>query len=140
MVVRYSDVLYQLKRPDVLSNKVVALKYLALPLAVIPLSAILCAAVVSSRSVNEPEEANALQQQAVALKTALAQPSRELALRVRGLVDPVASELESGPLADFARRSQWVGREPAVGARSGFGDGPFVAGAAPPSAASGQRW
>merc|ERR1719456_139150 len=39
---RYSDVLYQLRRPDVLSNKVVAMKYCALPVALVPMAAVIC--------------------------------------------------------------------------------------------------
>lgn len=33
---RYADINYQLRRPDVLANKVVALKFLALPMTLIP--------------------------------------------------------------------------------------------------------
>eukprot|EP00434_Breviolum_minutum_P021242 symbB.v1.2.018739.t1/scaffold1478.1/size117722/8 len=36
MVIRYADINYQLRRPDVLANKVVALKFLALPLTFVP--------------------------------------------------------------------------------------------------------
>ncbi|CAK9107653.1 unnamed protein product [Durusdinium trenchii] len=36
MVIRYADINYQLRRPDVLANKVVALKFLALPLTLVP--------------------------------------------------------------------------------------------------------
>ncbi|CAE7205970.1 KEX1 [Symbiodinium natans] len=36
MIIRYADVNYQLRRPDVLANKVVALRYLVLPLLVVP--------------------------------------------------------------------------------------------------------
>ncbi|CAE7308998.1 unnamed protein product, partial [Symbiodinium pilosum] len=36
MIIRYADVNYQLRRPDVLANKVVALRFLALPLLFVP--------------------------------------------------------------------------------------------------------
>mmetsp|Transcript_97502 Transcript_97502/g.223521 ORF Transcript_97502/g.223521 Transcript_97502/m.223521 type:complete len:225 (+) Transcript_97502:50-724(+) len=36
MTVRYADITYQIRRPDVLANKLVALKYLALPAMLIP--------------------------------------------------------------------------------------------------------
>jgi hypothetical protein len=39
MDVRFADFNYQLRRPDVIANKVVALKFLALPLLFIPMGA-----------------------------------------------------------------------------------------------------
>merc|ERR1719326_1861002 len=41
MDVRFADINYQLRRPDVIANKVIALKFLALPLTVIPVCAAL---------------------------------------------------------------------------------------------------
>uniref|UniRef100_A0A7S2GP73 Uncharacterized protein n=1 Tax=Alexandrium andersonii TaxID=327968 RepID=A0A7S2GP73_9DINO len=112
MVVRYSDIHYQLRRPDVLANKVVALKYLAVPLGVVPAGALLCwvAAWQSSPS----GEKGPLQRQAAALRSLLREPCQQAGLLARDTVEPVSSELSEAPLAEFARRSQTVGR-PVIG-------------------------
>eukprot|EP00443_Scrippsiella_acuminata_P114530 CAMPEP_0115590090 /NCGR_PEP_ID=MMETSP0272-20121206/9585_1 /TAXON_ID=71861 /ORGANISM="Scrippsiella trochoidea, Strain CCMP3099" /LENGTH=225 /DNA_ID=CAMNT_0003025275 /DNA_START=21 /DNA_END=694 /DNA_ORIENTATION=- len=113
MTVRFGDINYQLRRPDVLANKVVALKYLALPLAIVPVGAVLCCG-CSVAMTPEGEDARALaplRRQAIALREALAGPCREASFLARDAVGPLAEELEVGPLANFARRSQTVGRE-----------------------------
>mmetsp|Transcript_26240 Transcript_26240/g.66877 ORF Transcript_26240/g.66877 Transcript_26240/m.66877 type:complete len:244 (-) Transcript_26240:10-741(-) len=119
MIVRYGDIGYQLRRPDVLANKVVALKYLALPLALVPAGAIGCFLAVSGGEGVQQY----LRRQATSLKAALAEPYREASNLAHDALDPVASDIESGPLAEFARRSHVVGREPlSLSARPGLGD------------------
>lgn len=117
MVVRYSDISYQLRRPDVLANKVLALKYLALPLALIPAAALLALAVASRASGGVQ---GFLQGNAQGLRDALAEPCRQARDLAHEAYDPMTDDLNSSPLAEFARRSQTVGREPAL--RPGFGD------------------
>lgn len=112
MVVRYGDIHYQLKRPDVLANKVVAVKYLALPLGIVPVGALLCCGLVTAFS--PADEVNPLRRQAVALRAHLAEPFREAGYLAREAVDPVVSELGDSALASFATRSQTVGR-PSMG-------------------------
>mmetsp|Transcript_42818 Transcript_42818/g.96707 ORF Transcript_42818/g.96707 Transcript_42818/m.96707 type:complete len:237 (-) Transcript_42818:81-791(-) len=113
MEVRYADIGYQLRRPDVLANKVVALKYLAVPVFFIPAGALLCwgTAVATTR----PGEPGPLQRQAAALRSIFREPCQEVGVTTRGVLDPVAEDLMESPIADFARRSQMVGR-------AGFGD------------------
>mmetsp|Transcript_24168 Transcript_24168/g.63803 ORF Transcript_24168/g.63803 Transcript_24168/m.63803 type:complete len:253 (-) Transcript_24168:33-791(-) len=119
MIVRFADVGYQLRRPDVLANKVLALKYLALPLAVIPVGALGCFFFLSGGD----GVRKYLRQQASALKATLAEPYREASNIAHDVLDPVAAEIESGSLAEFARRSQIVGREPhGLSTRPSVGD------------------
>merc|ERR1711884_124620 len=112
MVVRYGDIHYQIIRPDVLANKIVAVKYLALPLAIIPGCALLWYAIVSR---NEHSYSGFLQRQAMMLQATLAEPCREMGFYAHELVDPVSVQLNAAPLASFARRSQTVGRESQLG-------------------------
>lgn len=131
MTVRFADINYQLRRPDVLANKVVALKYLALPLAVVPVGAALCyaASLPSEGGVTSP-----LREQARALREALAEPCREAVFVVRDAVGPLAEDLGAGPLANFARRSQTVGREVSSSPHAWAGDSVAAPGS-PPQAA-----
>jgi hypothetical protein len=123
MSIRFADVNYQLRRPDVLANKVVALKYLALPLAMVPLGAVLCfgysawAASEEGMSWSTP-----LRLQARALKESLKEPYREVGHLARDTVSPVGEELSEGNLATFARRSHTVGREVESKPHAWFGD------------------
>jgi len=112
MVVRYGDVHYQLKRPDVLANKVVALKYLALPVAIIPVSALLCYGLAAY--VSGPDEVSPIRRQAAALKAHLAEPFREAGYLARDVANPFVEDLADSNLAVFATRSQHVGR-PSIG-------------------------
>eukprot|EP00928_Gymnodinium_smaydae_P046600 TRINITY_DN31050_c0_g1_i1.p1 TRINITY_DN31050_c0_g1~~TRINITY_DN31050_c0_g1_i1.p1 ORF type:complete len:238 (-),score=38.57 TRINITY_DN31050_c0_g1_i1:103-816(-) len=107
MIVRYSDIHYQLKRPDVLANKVVALKYLALPLAIIPVGVGACALL---GGVGRDGGESFLTRRAADLKATLAGPVHEASLAVRNAVTPISQELSESPLAIFAQRSQTVGR------------------------------
>eukprot|EP00933_Yihiella_yeosuensis_P030292 TRINITY_DN23952_c0_g1_i1.p1 TRINITY_DN23952_c0_g1~~TRINITY_DN23952_c0_g1_i1.p1 ORF type:complete len:247 (+),score=34.82 TRINITY_DN23952_c0_g1_i1:55-795(+) len=116
MIIRFSDINYQVRRPDVLANKVIALKYLALPLAAVPL---LCFGTYGLMSLAtrgsdlEAEEGNfisaTLRRQAAALRDSFEGPVREAKRLAHDAIDPMASDLSSGPLATFARRSQTVG-------------------------------
>merc|ERR1712166_1304600 len=99
---RYSDVLYQLRRPDVLANKVVALKFMALPLALVPIGAVTVFATSPNGSMRE---------HAQALKAMFSEPVRNVTLELREAMDPLTTHCSSGDFADFARRSQSVGRE-----------------------------
>merc|ERR1719253_314619 len=99
---RYSDVLYQLRRPDVLANKVIVLKYFGLPIAFVPI----CALIFFACSPND-----AMKEQATYLRSVFGSPIREASIVLREALDPVSSELSGGSFADFARRSQTVGRE-----------------------------
>jgi len=113
MGVRYADVHYQLRRPDVLANKVVALRYLALPLAVVPVAAL---GVWAATRTSYPEgETGLLRSRAVLLRSLFAEPCREAGFLLRGVMEPITEELGDTPLAAFGRRSQRV-------ARPGFGD------------------
>mmetsp|Transcript_36685 Transcript_36685/g.80411 ORF Transcript_36685/g.80411 Transcript_36685/m.80411 type:complete len:239 (-) Transcript_36685:96-812(-) len=108
MEVRYADVHYQLARPDYLTHKVIALRYLALPLAIIPAGAVLCVAAAAASSGSLADE---LGQRAGDLRSFLGIPCREAGFLGRGVVGPLADELEGGSLATFAKRSHLVGRE-----------------------------
>mmetsp|Transcript_23585 Transcript_23585/g.59959 ORF Transcript_23585/g.59959 Transcript_23585/m.59959 type:complete len:247 (+) Transcript_23585:76-816(+) len=132
MTVRFADINYQLRRPDVLANKVVALKYLALPLAVIPVGAALCfcASVALSPEGEDPRKFGPLRRQAAALRAALAEPCREAGYLMRDAFGPLADDLGATPLANFGRRSQTVGRE--TGPQQFFGDTIAPIGATPP--------
>mmetsp|Transcript_29425 Transcript_29425/g.84207 ORF Transcript_29425/g.84207 Transcript_29425/m.84207 type:complete len:246 (+) Transcript_29425:75-812(+) len=122
MVVRYSDVHYQLRRPDVLANKVVALKYLALPLGVVPVGALLCWYAAASGSARSGGP-GPLERQAAALRSFFKEPCHEAGLLARDAVDPLSAELSAAPFADFARRSQTVGR-PSIGDITSLGPVP----------------
>eukprot|EP00930_Biecheleria_cincta_P090019 TRINITY_DN79377_c0_g1_i1.p1 TRINITY_DN79377_c0_g1~~TRINITY_DN79377_c0_g1_i1.p1 ORF type:complete len:244 (-),score=33.34 TRINITY_DN79377_c0_g1_i1:78-809(-) len=117
MVIRYADVSYQLRRPDVLANKVVALKYLALPLAAVPCAALGLYGLTSVAVWGEEVQgqgsrqlvSDLLRRQAAALRETMDGPCTEARRIAHDAVDPFASDLSSGPLATFARRSQTVG-------------------------------
>lgn len=119
MVVRYSDVHYQLVRPDVLSRKVVALKYLAVPLGVIPLGAMtFFGALALTGEREEGEEyysTSFLKRQARALRESFAEPVREASLLFRDTTSPFNEDLKNSSLAEFAQRSQTVGRPISMG-------------------------
>jgi len=123
MVVRFSDIHYQLRRPDVLANKLIAVKYLALPLGVVPLGALLCwaGASCSTRSGGP----GPLERQAAALRSLFKEPCQEAGLVARDALDPVTTELSEAPFAVFARRSQTVGR-PNAGDVASWGPVPFA--------------
>lgn len=119
MVVRYSDVHYQLIRPDVLSRKVVALKYLALPLGAIPLGALAFfggLALTGEREEGEEFYSRSfLKRQARALRESFAEPVREASLIFRDTTSPFNEDLKNSSLAEFAQRSQTVGRPISMG-------------------------
>lgn len=101
MTVRYADIGYQLRRPDVLANKVVALKYLALPLAFIPAVALLGFGYSWwFQAAQHPGEPGVLQRQARALKEALKEPCLEASRLARDVISPVGEEIR--PLASIA--------------------------------------
>lgn len=116
MIVRYSDIGYQLRRPDVLANKVVALKYLFLPLAVIPGCALFAAGLSwATRSNGVDENGNViplspLQQHAWAVRELIAMPCREVGQFMRNETSQFHEEMSNSNLAIFAKRSQSVGR------------------------------
>eukprot|EP00929_Paragymnodinium_shiwhaense_P052739 TRINITY_DN26415_c0_g1_i1.p1 TRINITY_DN26415_c0_g1~~TRINITY_DN26415_c0_g1_i1.p1 ORF type:complete len:258 (+),score=34.29 TRINITY_DN26415_c0_g1_i1:95-775(+) len=115
----YSDVHYQLRRPDVLAHKVVALKYLALPLGVIPLGALAFFGVLAFTGECEEGETmfttSFLKRQARALRESFAEPVREFSLLFRDTTMPVQEDLKNSSLAEFAQRSQTVGRPISMG-------------------------
>ncbi|CAE7235691.1 unnamed protein product, partial [Symbiodinium sp. CCMP2456] len=53
--------------------------------------------------------ARLLKEQARKLRDSLQEPCSEAKRLVHDVVDPVATEMDSGPLATFARRAQTVG-------------------------------
>lgn len=112
MVVRFGDIHYQIIRPDVLNNKIVAVKYLALPLAIVPGCALLWYALVSR---NEHSCFGFLQKQAMTMRASFAEPCRDMGFLAHEIVDPLNVQLNAAPLATFARRSQTVGRENHLG-------------------------
>jgi len=99
---------YQLRRPDVLANKVVALRYLAFPLAVVPIAALGIWA--ATRTSHPDGEMGLLRSRAVSLRSLFADPCREAGFALRGFMEPITEELGDTPLAAFGRRSQRVGR------------------------------
>mmetsp|Transcript_149310 Transcript_149310/g.212264 ORF Transcript_149310/g.212264 Transcript_149310/m.212264 type:complete len:239 (+) Transcript_149310:43-759(+) len=114
MIIRYADVNYQLRRPDVLANKVVALRFLVLPLLVVPGTALGIGGLAILLNDVEGEDsenpvARLLKEQARGLRDSLQEPCSEAKRLVHDVVDPVATEMDSGPLATFARRAQTVG-------------------------------
>ncbi|CAE8633204.1 unnamed protein product, partial [Polarella glacialis] len=99
MVIRFADINYQLKRPDVLANKVVALKYLALPLAIVPAGLFLSYGLLSfaalGQDAQEAGEASLissfLRRQALAMRHMMEEPCREARRVAHDTVDPLAS-------------------------------------------------
>merc|ERR1712232_1317590 len=110
---------YQLVRSDVLSRKVVALKYLAVLLGVIPLGAMtFFGALALTGEREEGEEyysTSFLKRQARALRESFAEPVREASLLFRDTTSPFNEDLKNSSLAEFAQRSQTVGRPISMG-------------------------
>lgn len=109
MIVRYADIAYQIRRPDVLANKVVALKYLGIGGCIVPIIAI--GGLAWSNCFNS----DGLRHHSDNLKGALMEPYSEADAEVRGAFNPLVSELASGSFAAFAKRTHFVGKEFSAG-------------------------
>lgn len=106
MIVRYSDIAYQIRRPDVLANKITALRYLAVGGAVVPCAAF--AYLTTSGWLSGPRElASTAKDLRSGEAVEVVEPIRS---QVHNIFRPYAAEFAAGPFATFARNIHVYGQ------------------------------